>query len=75
MEPLEFGELLMRRRPRLEAFAAWLVDDRQRVGAAIRRALAETWRARDRLASEPDMDRFLYAHLRSALRIQDVRRG
>ncbi len=74
MEPLELGELLIRRRPRLEAFAAWLVDDRQRVGAAIRQALADTWRARDRFVSELDMDRFLYAHLRSALRIQDLRR-
>lgn len=68
MEPLEFGDLLMRRRARLEALATWFVGDDQRGGRAVRQALAETWHARERLPSEIEMDRFLYVHLRSALR-------
>lgn len=72
MEPLEFGDLLMRRRPRLEALAAWLVDDRQYVARAVRQALADTWHARELLASEVEMDAYLYTHLRRVLRIKAV---
>ena len=67
MDALEFGDLLMRRRPRLTALAASLVDDAQYAGNAVRQSLADTWRARDLLLSEIEMDRFLYTHLRSAL--------
>jgi hypothetical protein len=67
MEPLEFGDMLMRRHPRLKALAALLADDEQRAGPAVRLALADTWRARDLLVSEVEMDRFLYTHLRCAL--------
>jgi hypothetical protein len=70
MAPLEFGDLLMRRRPRLEALATWLVDDDQYTGAVVRRALTDTWHARNLLVSEVEMDAFLYSHFRSALRIR-----
>lgn len=68
MEALEFGDLLMRRRPRLEALAVTLVEDRQSAGRAVRRVLSETWRARDLLGSETEMDRYLDNRLRCALR-------
>ena len=72
MEPLEFGDLLMRRRPRLEALATWLVDDAQYAGAAVRQALADTWRARNMLLSEVEMDQFLHTHLRATLRFRQI---
>lgn len=72
MEPLEFGDLLMRRRPRLEALAAWLFDDEQCAGTAVRQALADTWHARCILFSEMDMDQFLDTHLRSTLRARQT---
>jgi DNA-directed RNA polymerase specialized sigma24 family protein len=72
MEPLEFGDLLMRRRPRLQTLATWLVEDDRDVGAAVRKALADTWRARQLLVSEAEMDAFLYTHFRSALRLRSA---
>lgn len=70
MEPLEFGDRLMRRRPQLEALAAWLIDDEQYAGRAVRRALADTWHARERLVSEVAMEEFLFTHLRATLKAQ-----
>lgn len=71
MDALEFGDLLMRRRPRLTALAAWLIDDAQYAGNAVRQSLADTWRARNLLVSEIEMDQFLYTHLRSVLRARE----
>jgi hypothetical protein len=34
----------------------------------VRKALADTWHARNLLVSEVEMDAFLYTHFRSALR-------
>jgi hypothetical protein len=68
MEPLEFGDLLMRRRRRLEALGSWLVGDDHHVGRAVRQTLADTWRARTSLVTEIELDAFLIAHFRAALR-------
>jgi hypothetical protein len=67
MDTLEFGYVLMRQRPRLEALAIWLTHDRQEAGRAVRQALAKTWRGRATIQSDVEVGSRLCANLRQAL--------
>jgi hypothetical protein len=67
METLEFGYLLMRRRPRLQALANWLAPNEPRARAAVEKAIAQAWRSRERIATEADIDPNLRSWFRAAM--------
>jgi hypothetical protein len=67
MDTLEFGYVLMRQRPRIEALAISLAPDRQAAGVAVRQALAITWRTRKGIGSEVELGARLYANLQQSL--------
>jgi hypothetical protein len=65
-DPLQFGDLLMRKRARLEALAKSLAADSSDVGVAVRCTLCDAWLSRESILTETALDR----HLDEALSIR-----